>query len=168
MSAGRRHIGCAHRGHRPPARIAARRFRMTVLRRAGIRRPASIALAVVTFSALTILPASSTVAAPTTDTSSNSSGLYLVQFAGSPLATYTGGVAGFAATKPAKGHRINTHTANATGYSRHLADRQHSVLSSAGVSTSNVVYTYTTVVNGAAVRLTALQAAKLARTPGVA
>jgi subtilisin family serine protease len=140
---------------------------MSVLRRAGLRRPASIVLAVVTVSAVTILLAGSALAAPTPNASPAPSTLYLVQFAGSPLATYTGGVPGFAATKPAKGHRINTHTANAVGYSRYLAARQHSVLSSAGVSASTVVYTYTTVVNGAAIRLTALQAAKVANTPGV-
>src|SRR5215468_6357657 len=136
---------------------------MSVQRRTWLRRPATIALAVVTMSALTILPGGS-YAAPDNATSTT---LYLVQFTGNPLATYTGGVAGFTATKPAKGHRINTHTTNATGYSRYLAGRQHNVLSSAGVSTSNVVYTYTTVVNGAAVKLTPLQAAKLASTPGV-
>jgi subtilisin family serine protease len=140
---------------------------MSVTRRAGIRRPAFIALAATTGLALTILATGSTLAAPNPDASSASSTLYLVQFTGNPLATYTGGVSGFAATKPAKGHRINTHTANATGYSRYLANHQHTVLSSAGVSASSVVYTYTTVVNGAAVKLTAVQAAKLAHAPGV-
>src|SRR5215475_6844425 len=105
---------------------------MSVPRRAGIRRPAFIALAAMTGLALTILATGSSLAAPNPDASSSST-LYLVQFTGNPLATYTGGVAGFTATKPAKGHRINTHTTNATGYSRYLAGRQHNVLSSAGV-----------------------------------
>src|SRR5690348_14559120 len=85
--------------------------------------------------------------------------LYIVQFAGQPLATYTGGVHGFAATRPKKGHRINTHTANALGYSKHLATRQHTVLASAGISSKKVVYSYTTALNGMAVKLTAKQAA---------
>src|SRR5262249_54547890 len=50
---------------------------------------------------------------------------------------------------------------------KYLSDRQHTVLSSAGVSTGNVKYTFTTAVNGAAVNLSATQAAKLAHTPGV-
>lgn len=93
--------------------------------------------------------------------------LYVVQFAGQPLATYSGGVQGFAATRPAKGHRINTHTANATGYSKYLANRQHVVLASAGIAANKVVYSYTTAINGMAVTLTAKQAATLRSTPGV-
>src|SRR5262249_10927991 len=110
----RGHIGCPHRGHRPPRpRLPCPEVpHMSVPRRAWARRPASIALAVVTMSALTILP-SSTLAAPAPDSSSAPTTLYLVQFAGNPLTTYTGGVAGFTATRPSAGHRINTHTANA-------------------------------------------------------
>lgn len=93
--------------------------------------------------------------------------LYIVQFAGQPLATYAGGVNGFASTAPAKGHRINTHTANANGYSKYLTDRQHTVLASAGISSGKVVYSYTTALNGTAVKLTDKQAAELAGTPGV-
>jgi subtilisin family serine protease len=96
----------------------------------------------------------------------SSSSLYIVQFAGKPLATYAGGVKSFHATRSVKGARINTHTANATRYSHYLANRQHSVLRSAGISVHRV-YTYTTVLNGAALRMTAQQAAKLAGTPGV-
>ena len=93
--------------------------------------------------------------------------LYIVQFAGQPLATYAGGVSGFAATTPAKGHRINTHTANAAGYSSYLAGRQHVVLANAGIAADKVVYSYTTALNGMAVELTSKQAATLAGTPGV-
>src|SRR5262245_59343049 len=93
--------------------------------------------------------------------------LYIVQFAGKPLATYTGGVPGFDATAPAKGERIDTHTDNAKGYSHHLANRQDAVLATAGVSAAKTVYTYTTALNGAAIQLTEQQAAKLAGTPGV-
>jgi subtilisin family serine protease len=99
--------------------------------------------------------------------STSSRSLYLIQFAGHPLATYGGGVAGFSATKPARGERINTHTANATNYSHYLENRQRVVLGSAGVSASNTVYHYTTAVNGAAAWLTQSEAAKLATTPGV-
>ena len=93
--------------------------------------------------------------------------LYIVQFSGSPLTTYTGGVSGFARTMPTKGHRINTHTANANAYSNYLANRQHVVIAAAGISTGRVVYSYRTAINGMALRLTAQEAAKLAGTPGV-
>ena len=96
----------------------------------------------------------------------SSSSLYIVQFVGKPLATYAGGVKGFHATRPMKGVRINTHTANAARYRHYLANRQHTILRSTGLSVHRV-YTYTTVLNGAALRMTAKQAAKLADTPGV-
>lgn len=93
--------------------------------------------------------------------------LYVVQFAGQPLATYSGGVHGFTATRPEKGQRINTHTANATAYSKYLANGQHAVLADAGIAADKVVYSYTTALNGMAVKLTDKQASALAGTPGV-
>ena len=97
----------------------------------------------------------------------SSTSLYVVQFAGKPLATYAGGVQGFHATRPVKGTRINTHTFNANRYSRYLINRQHTVLSRAGIA-SRPVYRFTTVLNGAVLKMTAEQAAKLRGTPGVA
>jgi subtilisin family serine protease len=96
----------------------------------------------------------------------SSTALYIVQFAGKPLATYSGGVTGFHATRPLKGARINTHTFNAKRYSNYLANRQHTVLKSSGIAVHRV-YTYTTVLNGAALRMTSQQAAKLRSTSGV-
>lgn len=106
-----------------------------------------------------------TAAGQASGTSSQS--LYIVQFAGRPLATYTGGVQGFAATKPAKGKRIDTHTANAAAYSKFLATRQQTVLAGAGIAADKVVYSYTTALNGMAVTLTSKQASALSGTPGV-
>ena len=97
----------------------------------------------------------------------SSTSLYIVQFAGKPLATYTGGVRGFHATKPARGARINTHTANAKSYRNYLTNRQHTVLSRSGVA-SRPVYRFTTVLNGVVLKMTAQQASKLRGTPGVA
>src|SRR5215475_11357877 len=97
----------------------------------------------------------------------SSSSLYIVQFAGKPLATYAGGVQGFRATRPLRGARINTHTSNAKRYRNYLANHQHTVLHRAGVAASPV-YRFTTVLNGVVLKLTAQQAAKLRGTPGVA
>ena len=91
--------------------------------------------------------------------------LYVVQFAGQPLATYAGGVQGYTATRPEKGQRINTHTANATAYSKYLANSQHTVLASAGIAANKVVYSYTTALNGMAVNLTAKQASTSTALP---
>ena len=73
----------------------------------------SMPVALLVAAAVVLLVAAAGQASGTSDTS-----LYLVQFTRNPLATYTGGVSGFSATKPAKGHRINTHTANAVGFPR--------------------------------------------------
>lgn len=97
----------------------------------------------------------------------SSTSLYIVQFAGKPLATYTGGVRGFHATKPVRGARINTHTANAKRYRNYLTNRQHTVLSRSGIA-SRPVYRFTTVLNGVVLKMTAQQASKLRGTPGVA
>ena len=96
----------------------------------------------------------------------SSSSLYIVQFAGKPLATYAGGVKGFHATRPLKGARINTHTFNAARYRSYLTNRQHTVLNRAGVA-ARPVYRFTTVLNGVALKLTAQQASKLRGTSGV-
>ena len=97
---------------------------------------------------------------------SSATALYIVQMAGAPVATYTGNVTGFPATRPSAGHRFNAHSAHATAYASHLRSTQNSVLTRAGVKT-NVVYHYTTVLNGIAARLTQVQAMKLQTTPGV-
>jgi subtilisin family serine protease len=96
----------------------------------------------------------------------SSTSLYIVGFAGKPLATYSGGVKGFHATRPVKGARINTHTFNANRYSHYLANRQHTVLNRSGI-VSKPVYRFTTVLNGVALELTAQQASKLRGAPGV-
>src|SRR3954463_332219 len=97
----------------------------------------------------------------------SSTSLYIVQFAGKPLATYAGGVQSFHATRPIRGTRINTHTFNAKRYSRYLINRQHTVLNRAGVA-SRPVYRFTTVLNGVVLKMTSEQAAKLRGAPGVA
>lgn len=136
---------------------------MSLKRRAGIRGPATIALVAITMTALTLGAAGSaaTAAAP------ESTALYIVQLAGNPVATYSGGVAGFVATRPAAGKKINTHTANARSYSGYLVSNQNKLLKSSGITSKQLVYSYTTALNGVAVRLTATQAAKLRNNSGV-
>src|SRR5438309_10670042 len=95
----------------------------------------SMPVALLVAAAVVLLVAAAGQASGTSDTSPS-----LVQCTGNPLATYTGGVPGFSATKPTKGHRINTHTANAVGYSHHLANHQPFQLSAAGIAASRAVY----------------------------
>lgn len=99
----------------------------------------------------------------------SSTSLYIVQFNGKPLATYAGGVKGLHATRPVRGQRINTRTANARRYRHYLTNRQHTVLSRSGIRfMAKPVYRFTTVLNGVVLKMTAQQAAKLRGTSGVA
>lgn len=93
--------------------------------------------------------------------------MYIVQMVGAPLASYSGTLTGYAATKPAAGHKLAAHSATATRYGGLLTARQNALLGKAGVSTRNVAYHYSTTFNGVAVRLTARQVATLQKTSGV-
>ncbi|TFC35353.1 serine protease [Cryobacterium sp. TMT2-42-4] len=85
-------------------------------------------------------------------------GRYVVTLAASAVAAYSGGVAGFDATKPAPGRQLDARSKNATAYAAHLAAEQRKVAAAAGVSVS---VSYTTALNGFAADLTAAQAAAL-------
>jgi subtilisin family serine protease len=98
---------------------------------------------------------------------SSATALYIVQVAGAPLASYSGGVAGYAATKPQDGRKLDTHSAPAQQYGNHLKAQQKDVLRNAGVDTGKTVYQYNTTFNGMAVKLTAAQAVTLQHTAGV-
>src|SRR5262245_31433759 len=108
-------------------------------------------------------PAARATAAPAGSTT-----LYLVQIADAPVAGYTGGVAGLAATRPQPGHKIDPASAAVRAYRGHLATRRADVLRAAGVAASRKVYDYSTVFTGFAASLTAVEAEKLRSTPGVA
>lgn len=85
-------------------------------------------------------------------------GKYLVQLAGQPVAAYS-------RTAPAQGGRLNTRSQAVRDYTGHLKRERDKVLGQvAGVKP---LHTYQYVLNGFAADLTARQAAKLARTPGV-
>jgi subtilisin family serine protease len=90
---------------------------------------------------------------------------YIVQLKEPPVATYDGGINGHAATRPARGSKIDSDSASVTGYRGHLKARQDAVARSAGGA--KVVRNYAYVFNGFAARMTEAQALKLAATPGV-
>ena len=92
--------------------------------------------------------------------------VYIVQLSAKPAAAYTGGVSGLAATRPAKGHKIDARASNVVRYRAYLKTG-HDALA-ARVGGVQRLYDYTVVFNGFAARMTAGQAAKLAHTDGVA
>ncbi len=90
---------------------------------------------------------------------------YIVQLAEQPVAAYTGGIAGYAATKPRKGQKINPNDPQVSRYMGYLATRQDSLLGAAGGGKK--LYNYGYVFNGFAAELSEAQAQKLAQMPGV-
>jgi len=91
----------------------------------------------------------------------------VVQFVGAPLATYSGGVAGIAATKPKGRAKVDIKSRNSRLYREHLRTMRSEVLRKAGVADSEVVSEYSVTFNGVAARLTPAEAVRLRKTPGV-
>ncbi|NUU18821.1 S8 family serine peptidase [Cellulomonas humilata] len=85
-------------------------------------------------------------------------GRYIVTLADDAVATYDGGVSGFAATTPDEGDQLNARKAPVKSYREHLTEKQESVAEAAGVS---IDVSYTLALNGFSADLTARQAADL-------
>ncbi|MGW4548021.1 S8 family serine peptidase [Streptomyces violaceorubidus] len=97
--------------------------------------------------------------APRSDAQSETvDGQYVVRLREAPVASYTGGVKGLKATKPAVGSRIQAHSDAAKEYRQHLGQAQRDVLADFGVRAQQ---TYTTAFNGFSAKLTEAQAGKL-------
>src|SRR6476660_7754322 len=132
-------------------------------RQAGRRRPALLALATAALTAAAL-------ASPGTgqaQTPAEKASLYLVQLDGEPLASYTGGVAGIPATKPAEGQKLKPTSWNAKAYRDYLRNQREDVLKKAGVPSAKKVLDYEATLNGVAAKRTATDVSKLERTPGV-
>jgi subtilisin family serine protease len=128
--------------------------------RYGVSLLAAVALAA---AGLTSLPSGAAAAAA----SGGPTARYLVQLDEEPLATYTGGVPGIAATKPARGGKLNRTSGNAKAYREHLRQQRKAVLDGVGVPADRTRVTLETAFNGFAADLTGPQAARLRATRGV-
>ena len=91
---------------------------------------------------------------------------YLVQLADKPAATYTGGVAGIAATQPPSGQRIDPASASLQLYTDYLGQKQDAV--KALVPSAEIEYEYKVVLNGFSARLTDAEVRALQATSAVA
>ncbi len=90
---------------------------------------------------------------------------YIVQMADAPVTAYAGGIAGYQATKPRKGQKIDPNAPQVVSYLSYLASKQDATLASVGGGKK--LYNYGFVFNGFAADLTAAQASKLSQMPGV-
>lgn len=84
---------------------------------------------------------------------------YIVRLADAPAATYQGGVAGIAATRPVPGAKLNATAANTRAYVGYLAQRRGEAIASIGNVPIQHAYSY--AFNGFSAMLTDAQAAAL-------
>ncbi len=100
-------------------------------------------------------------AADTLDTD----GVYVVQMADLPVIAYDGSTAGYAATKPAKGAKIDVTSTAVTRWADNLKSKHGNALRSVGATSRLYDYAYT--YNGFAARLTGAQAKAMRSVAGV-
>ncbi|MDQ1816601.1 S8 family peptidase [Massilia sp. CCM 9210] len=91
---------------------------------------------------------------------------YIVQLVDKPVATYTGQVAGFAATKPAEGQRLDVDATDVQNYITYLETKKSKVLS--GVNAAQVTHKFNVVFNGFSALLTDAEVRALKKDAGVA
>ena len=94
-----------------------------------------------------------------------SNNAYIVQLAEPPVTAYSGGIGGYAATRPNKGQKIDPDHPKVAGYMGYLTSRHNAAMGSVGANKK--LYSYGYVFNGFAAELTDAQAQKLAQMPGV-
>jgi hypothetical protein len=90
---------------------------------------------------------------------------YIVQLADQPVVAYTGGVQGLAATRPARGQKIDPNSPAVTRYKAYLNGQHDAALAAVGGAPK--LYSYGYVFNGFAAELSPAQAQRLAQMPGV-
>jgi len=91
--------------------------------------------------------------------------LYIVQMSDLPVSSYTGGIPGFAATKPGRGQKIDPNDPNVAAYAALLDARHTAALNGAGGGTK--VYDYHYSFNGFTAEVSDTQADALRSAPGV-
>lgn len=139
-------------------------------RTATLAAVASIALAAASIAAAPTAgakPSDVPRGTPTTNGQALKAGKYIVMFDGIPAASYRGGVAGYAATRPAKGERMRPNRTEVVKYRAYLEKGHKRLLDKVGVPTKKRLYDYTVAFNGVAANLTAEQAQSLAKSPKV-
>jgi subtilisin family serine protease len=91
---------------------------------------------------------------------------YIVQLADKPVATYTGTIAGLAATQPPAGHRLDVNAGTVQDYINYLDTKKASVLGTVGAA--EITHQYKIVFNGFAAKLTDAEVRALKKNSGVA
>jgi len=92
---------------------------------------------------------------------------YVVVMMNDPIVAYEGGIAGFEATKPGKGGKVNPNSAHVRKYEMFLENSHDDSLAAAGVAASAKVNDYAFALNGYSALLSEAEAAALKRQAGV-
>ncbi len=138
----------------------------SIPRLAGSRRSlaaaAAAALAIAGLAATTPTASAEPDAAPSSkaaaDDKAVTAGRYIVTFADEPAASYEGGIAGYAPTRPAPGHKLDPTRGEVIRYRGRLAQIHDAALAAVGATK---LYDYSVTNNGVAVELSSSQARKL-------
>lgn len=91
--------------------------------------------------------------------------IYIVQLADAPAATYAGGIAGLAATRPALGAKLNASAPSVRAYAGYLATKRNAELARLGRVPTLHTYSYT--FNGFSAQLTDAQVKTLRSSSNV-
>ena len=102
---------------------------------------------------------------PQPDGKGFSNNVYVVQLADAPVVAYTGDIAGYPATKPAPGQKINVLDSKVIKYVGYLDEQHDKALKVVGATKKLYDYRYT--YNGFAAEMTEAQAEALKTTAGV-
>ncbi|MFJ3020580.1 S8 family serine peptidase [Streptomyces tendae] len=142
-------------------------MRRTNSSRSRRRWPSAGALTAIALTAAAVTPGSaaavtpgSAAAAPGADKAQT----YIVQMALAPAVAYGGDEDGLAATKPARGKKIDPRSADVERYVDHLRDRHQRAVRAVGAKKT---YSYTYSFDGFTADLTSRQAAQLRAMPDV-
>jgi peptidase inhibitor I9 len=92
-------------------------------------------------------------------------GVYIVQMLAAPAVSYSGGIAGYNATAPHPGRKIDPLASDTVRYVGYLKNKHDEVLGRVGGAQK--IYDYAISYNGFAARLTAKQAAAVKKMSGV-
>ncbi len=92
---------------------------------------------------------------------------YIVVMEELPMAAYSGDIAGFPATKPEAGAKIDVQSAQAQRYQGRLEASHAATLAAAGVRADAMINSYTVALNGFSAILTEAQAEEVGRQAGV-
>ena len=93
--------------------------------------------------------------------------VYIVVMSADPVVTYAGQLAGYAATAPDQGDKINATSELVQSYVQFLHQSHDEVLATVGLDATDKLYSYTYALNGFAAEFTPDQVKAIASQPGV-